>query len=94
MVIEYILPDLSDLPNVKEIKYIQSRDEFEEKYLSDLAVRKLYDSVVYQVCLRTIHEIFEADVIDTIIAVVFNGWVNYIDKSVRRSGSRRAQPAR
>ena len=87
LIIEYILPDLNDLPRLKEIKYIQSRDEFDEKYLSDSALRNLYDSVVYQVCLRTIHEIFEADVIDSITAVVFNGWVNYIDKSTGKGTS-------
>ena len=87
LVVEYILPDVGDLPNIKEVKYIQSRNELEEKYLSDAASSKLYDSVVYQISLRTIHEIFEADVINSITSVVFNGWVNYIDKSTGKDTS-------
>lgn len=87
IIIDYILPDIDDLPTVKEVKYIQSREEFEEKHLSAAAIRKLYDSVLYQVCLRTVHEMFEADVINSIASVIFNGWVNYIDKSTGKDTS-------
>lgn len=39
----------------------------------------MYDSVVYQICIRTIHELFEADVINAIDAVGFNGLVTNIN---------------
>ena len=37
--------------------------------------------VVYQIALRTIHEIFEADVINAIEAVSFNGWVESMNRA-------------
>jgi restriction system protein len=47
--------------------------------LKDQEIRSLYDGVVYQLALRTVHEVLEADEIDAIEAVVFNGWVDYVD---------------
>ncbi|RKJ17107.1 restriction endonuclease, partial [Butyricicoccus sp. 1XD8-22] len=35
---------------------------------------------LYQITLRTIHELYEADDINSIDSVVFNGWVKSIDK--------------
>ncbi len=75
------MPSPDDVPNLKEIKYIQSRDEFKEIYLSQAAFNKMYDHLLYQISLRTIHELYEADEIDAIESIVFNGWVNSIDKA-------------
>ena len=80
LVIDYSLPNIESLPTVKEVKYIQSRDEFKKSYISDAVKNKLYDSILYQIALRSIHEIFEADIVEGISAIVFNGWVNSIDK--------------
>jgi restriction system protein len=79
LVVEYRLPAPSDLPTLKEVRYVTTRDEFREEHLKDQEIKSLYDGVVYQVALRTIHEVLEADEIDAIDAVVFNGWVHYVD---------------
>jgi restriction system protein len=42
----------------------------------------MYESTLYKISLRTLHEIFEADKADMIEAVSFNGWVNAINKAV------------
>lgn len=82
LLIEYQIPYKDDLPTLKEVKYIQSREEFQEKNISDAELNRLYDEVIYQTALRTLHEIFESDVINAIDAIVFNGRVKYIDKSL------------
>jgi restriction system protein len=79
LVVEYILPSPDDIPSLKEVRYVVSRGEFKEIHLKDRERKELFDSVVYQIALRTIHEVFEADVIEAIDAVVFNGWVFYVD---------------
>lgn len=81
LIVEYRLPSPRDLPRVKEIRYLPARDEMRMIELSESDINKLFDAVAYQVCLRTVHEIFEADVIEAVDAVVFNGWVDYIDDS-------------
>ncbi|MCK5173447.1 MAG: restriction endonuclease, partial [Planctomycetes bacterium] len=70
-------PDM--IPTVTEVKYVQTRDEYQEKNLSQAQLNKLYDSVLYQIALRTIHELYEADVINGLQSVVFNGYVTSID---------------
>ena len=42
---------------------------------------KLYDDLLYQIALRTVHELFDADIIDAIATVVFNGIVTSVDRS-------------
>ena len=81
LIVSYTLPGLERLPRVKEVKYVQSKDELVETYLIDSAHHQLYDEVIYQVSLRTIHELFDADVSDVLEMVVFNGWVESIDSA-------------
>ena len=79
LVIEYDLPSPDQLPKVEAYKYVKSRDEVTEKQIPDAKKKRLYESVIYQICLRTIHELFEADVIGAIDAVAFNGFVTSIN---------------
>lgn len=85
LVIDYRLPSPDDLPRLKSLKYIASREEFEEQYITDVQAAKMYDDILYQIALRTIYEIFEADVVLAIDTVVFNGIVTAIDKSTGKS---------
>jgi len=79
IVVDYQLPSLEAIPTLKEVRYIQSRDEFSEKQLTKSQLNKLYDSILYQITLRTIHELYEADRANALEAIVFNGYVNSID---------------
>jgi len=81
LICDYSLPSIDSINTLKEVKYIQSRDEFKEVHISDAAKKKLYDNLLYQIALRTIHELYEADVVDALDSIVFNGWVNSIDKA-------------
>lgn len=79
LIVDYQLPSIADLPKVKEVRYIQSRNEFTESTITDAQLNRLYDSVLYQIVLRTIHELFDADSANTIGSLVFNGYVDSID---------------
>ena len=81
LIVDYSLPAPEDIPTLKEVKYVQSRDEFDEKYLSIAAEKKLYDGLLYKIALRSLHELYEADVVEAIESIVFNGWVHSIDKA-------------
>ena len=79
LVVNYQLPNSATIPTVKEVKYIQSRDKFKENHIPKTKFNKLYDNLLYQIALRTIHELFEADKINAITFVVFNGYVKSVD---------------
>lgn len=81
IIVDYKLPAPDDLPRLKAVKYVASRDEFEEQYISEAQSSKLYDDVLYQVVLRTVHELFEADTITAIEAIVLNGIVTATDRT-------------
>jgi restriction system protein len=81
LVVDYSLPSLIDMPTVKEVKFVQARGEHVEVAVPEATRTRLYDSVVYQVALRTLHELYEADVVGALESIVFNGWVSSIDKA-------------
>ncbi|MBI4084148.1 MAG: restriction endonuclease [Candidatus Lambdaproteobacteria bacterium] len=81
LVVDYFLPVPQDFPKTKEVKYLKTKDELRYINLSDKDRNALYDNVLYQIALRTIHEILEADVIDGIKMVVYNGKIKTTDKS-------------
>ncbi|MBE3094474.1 MAG: restriction endonuclease [Actinobacteria bacterium] len=81
LIVDYSLPSFDNMPRIKEVKYVQSKGELVEVYLSESALNKLYDSLIYQITLRNIHELYEADTINALDSIVFNGWVESIDKS-------------
>lgn len=81
LVVDYSLPSLNERPRVKEVKYIQSKYELAEVLLSDSEVNRLYDNMLYQIALRVTHELYDADIIEAIYSIVFNGWVKFIDKA-------------
>jgi restriction system protein len=82
LLVDYQLPALEALPRLKEVKYVRTRDEFKESLISDAELNRLYDHVVYQIVLRTAHELFEADKVEAIDAVVLNGWVRFTDRRI------------
>ena len=73
--VDFDLPSPDQMPTVESYRYIKARDEVAEKPLTEAARKKLYDSVIYQVCIRTLHELFEADTIGAVETVAFNGLV-------------------
>lgn len=87
IVVDYSLPSLEDLPKIKVVKYVATRNEIVETSMSDAEFNKLYDNVLYQIALRTIHEMFEADTAKALKSIVFNGWVNFVEKSTGRDSN-------
>ncbi|MFZ0053025.1 MAG: restriction endonuclease [Desulfobaccales bacterium] len=82
IIIDYLLPHIDNIPKLKEVNYNQSRNEFKETYLSESVLNKMYDTFLYNMTLRSLYEVFNADVINSIDSIVFNGFVKAIDKSV------------
>ncbi|MCB0397452.1 MAG: 3'-5' exonuclease [Flavobacteriales bacterium] len=76
LVIDFCLPQIESLPRTKSVKYVKTEDNFKETSISNTALNQLYSSVVFQVAIRTVHEIFEADVVNAISTVCFNGYVD------------------
>lgn len=55
------VPSPSKLPAIKTYKYIKTSDTIKSTPLSKKAQKDRYTSAIYQVTLRSFHEVFEAD---------------------------------
>lgn len=51
LIIEYELPKKSDIPNLKQVQYIQTRKEYKETYIKESEINKIYEEALYQLCL-------------------------------------------
>ena len=81
LIVEYELPSLECFPRIKDVKYIASKKVLKETFISDAQLNKMFDDAIYKITLRSIHEVFEADVAKAIEAISFNGWVKAINKA-------------
>ena len=81
LILEYSLPSVEKMPRIRDVKFIQSQSKFVENYLPESTINKLYDNVIYQIALRTIHELYSADVAKALETIVFNGWVRFTNKA-------------
>lgn len=79
LVVEYELPHKSIVPTVSEHKYVKAKDTIEEKPRKASAIKDLYQDIVAATCLRTLHELFEADQGNHLDVLVFNGFVDEVD---------------
>lgn len=81
LIVEYELPSQKQIPNLREVKYIASRNELKEVLIPERQINKMYDDIIYKITLKILHELFEADIVDAIDTISFNGWVDSINKS-------------
>jgi restriction system protein len=80
LIVEYVLPIPNDMPRLTGVRYIASKNELRESFLSETQISKIYEASIYKVSLRSLHELFEADKADALETIIFNGWVNTINK--------------
>jgi restriction system protein len=84
VVVDYELPGIDRLPAVRGFSYDEQRDRAVEVPLAETDRRQLFESICYQVCVRTIHELLEADVAEAIDTVTFNGVIRSINPATGR----------
>ena len=61
LTLQVTVPEPTSVPSVKEYKYVKAKDEITSTSLTAKAQKDRYASAVWQVAIRTLHEVFEAD---------------------------------
>lgn len=77
--VEYDLPIPEQMPKVEGYRYDEASNEVITKRFTEEAQRRLYNRVIYQICIRTLYELFAADTAGAIQAAVFNGMVSQVN---------------
>ncbi len=84
LVVEFDLPRPDVVPSVLEYKYVKARDAIDSKPRKQSEIKDLYQDVIAAIALRTIHEVLEADQVNHLQVVTFNGFVQTIDPTTGR----------
>jgi restriction system protein len=79
LVVEYQLPGREIIPTQARFNYNKSLDLVEAKPRAPKEIAKLYESVVSQIALRTLREVFAVQADGVVDMVVFNGHVSTKD---------------
>jgi restriction system protein len=81
LVVAYDLPECTEIvPTIKSVKYVKASDSFTESARPESQRRTMYADAVAQTTLRSLHEIFASDTAGYLETVVFNGYVESIDR--------------
>lgn len=80
LLVAYDLPSIDILPSVQAVRFVKATGEMNEKRITEREQKANFESVAYQICLRTLHELFEADVFGNVERILFNGYVDFVDK--------------
>jgi restriction system protein len=78
-VVEYELPTAEVVPTVKAYRYVKASGTIAESTRPRSQIKALYASVVAQIAIRTLYELFRSDQGGHIDTVVFNGVVDTYD---------------
>jgi restriction system protein len=81
LLVDCFLPCKDDVPTLKEVRYVAARNELKETHLTEKAFNELYDSLLYQLTLLTLFQLFKADSNNAISSIIFNGYVRFIDEA-------------
>ena len=81
LIVAYDLPEYDEIvPTMKSIKYIKTTDSFTESIRPESQRRTIYADTIAQTTLRSLYEIFASDTAKYVETVVFNGYVDAIDR--------------
>jgi restriction system protein len=79
LAVEWYLPAVDVVPEHKVFRHIKTRKVVEPTARPVAEVRQIYQSVIAQIALRALREVFESTPAEMISTVVFNGRVHAID---------------
>ena len=78
-IVDYELPNISNISDIKEYKYIASKKEISIKKHTDSYIAKRYEDVLYSITLRSLYEVFSIDTSNELNGVTFNGFVTQVN---------------
>jgi restriction system protein len=79
LAVEWYLPPVDVVPMQKSFRHIKTRKVVEPVARPLPEIRRIYQSIIAQIALRTLREVFDSAPDEMISTVVFNGRVHAID---------------
>jgi restriction system protein len=76
LIVNYCLPQLSQMPSLQNVIGIKNSNLIREVHLSDKEIKQLYENTLYQMALRSCYELFSADTSQALQQIQFNGYIS------------------
>ncbi len=89
VVVELELPPLDTIPTVAGYKFVSGGNRVEPISLKKKEIAALYESILDQLVLRTVHEVIEGCYINTVAGMLLNGWVTSVNKATGNDSRKR-----
>jgi restriction system protein len=84
LAVEWILPTFDIVPTDKSFRHVKTRKTVEPSSRAPAEAQLLYTSVIAQLAVRTLREVFSSTPEDMVSTVVFNGHVDTVDPATGR----------
>ncbi len=81
LIIDYSLPGVEIVPAYTNYSYMRSTDSIVGRARKATEIKQMYQDTLVALSLRTLHEVFEADQHEYTDVILFNGYVEGIDKA-------------
>ena len=75
MIINFKLPNLDIIPIEKDYRYVKILDSIEPKFRKRSEIDTCYKSLISNIALRTIYEVFKSDIANSVSVLTFNGFL-------------------
>lgn len=75
LVVDYLLPTLKALPRLVTVVYNENTDSFSDQIITAQQQTALYAKLLYEIPLRTFHELFALDTAETLKSIRFRGYL-------------------
>ncbi|HIZ87583.1 MAG TPA: restriction endonuclease [Candidatus Coprenecus pullistercoris] len=85
LILDFRFPSVDDFPTMYESRIVRNKEKIVE--IGEKKTYQLYDSLLYQITLRCLHDIFGDMNLTHINHCVFNGWVEFMDRAVGKKKS-------
>lgn len=86
LVVDLRAPLMADIvPDMERFKYVKAQDTILGSKRPDKAKETLYSSAIAQMSLRTLHELFQADIQNHIQIIVLNVYLRAVDPSTGKN---------
>lgn len=81
LIISYKMPNTDKISKIEGYKFVKTKNEIKAIEMKKAIYEEFYENIIFEITLRTIQEMFESTNNELIEMIVFNGFVNVIDKS-------------
>ena len=86
VILDVFLPVLEDIPTLKSVSYVKTKDEYKTTHYPASFLKKKYESVIYQLVMRFIKCVFAIESENSPIkSLVLNGRINTVDKATGKT---------